>query len=122
MLVSLMRRGPKGQYAPSTPDPVGGCGWLVNLFFVISGFIMVYTTFSRPTRPAEFLCNRIARIVPLYWLMTLGTYSIAFVAPTLLQATSTNPLELLKSLFFVPFVKSNGLVQPVLFLGWTLNL
>jgi peptidoglycan/LPS O-acetylase OafA/YrhL len=43
------------------------------------------------------------------------------VAPQLFQATSTDIGELLKSLFFIPFEKNNGLVQPTLFVGWTLN-
>jgi exopolysaccharide production protein ExoZ len=94
----------------------------VDLFFVISGFIMVYTTFDRRIRPADFLYRRIARIVPIYWLITLAVWSVALVAPALLQGTSADPYQLLNSLLFVPFVKSRGTAQPVLFVGWTLNL
>jgi hypothetical protein len=46
--------------------------WLsgVDIFFVISGFIMVYATgrsFSSARASQGFLSHRIARIVPLYW-------------------------------------------------------
>jgi len=37
------------------------------------------------------------------------------------KATTADPVQLLKSLFFIPFRKSDGLVQPVLFVGWSLN-
>jgi exopolysaccharide production protein ExoZ len=100
-------------------EPFGHGG--VDLFFVISGFIMVYTTRARPLTPAAFMLNRVTRIAPIYWLITLAVYSVALVAPSLLQATSSDPVQLGKSLLFIPFQKSNGLVQPVLFVGWTLN-
>jgi exopolysaccharide production protein ExoZ len=93
----------------------------VDLFFVISGFIMVYTTRGRAITPAAFLLNRVTRIAPIYWLITLSVFAVALVAPSLLQATSSDPEQLSKSLLFIPFQKANGLVQPVLFVGWTLN-
>ena len=93
----------------------------VDIFFVISGLIMVVTTDHREFRPGDFIWHRIVRIVPLYWLMTLLVFGVALVAPTLVQATKPSPVELLKSLFFIPFVKSNGLLQPIVFVGWTLN-
>ena len=58
----------------------------VDLFFVISGFIMVYTTRRRTPTPAGFLLNRIARLVPIYWLITLINFAVCFVAPHLLAA------------------------------------
>jgi exopolysaccharide production protein ExoZ len=100
-------------------EPFGHGG--VDLFFVISGFIMVYTTRSRPIGPGAFMANRLTRIAPIYWLITVAVYAVALAAPALLQATSADPVQLIKSLLFVPFQKSNGLVQPVLFVGWTLN-
>ena len=93
----------------------------VDLFFVISGFIMVHTTWARPIGPGVFMLNRLARIAPIYWLITLAVFSVALVAPRLLQATVADTEQLVQSLFFIPFRKSNGLVQPVLFVGWTLN-
>lgn len=101
--------------------PVLGFGVAgVDLFFVISGFIIAHTTF-RPISPAAFLAKRAARVVPLYWLLTLCVAAVAFAAPQLLQNTEANPVDLLQSLFFIPYEKASGVVQPMLFVGWTLN-
>jgi peptidoglycan/LPS O-acetylase OafA/YrhL len=92
--------------------------WGVTLFFVISGFIMCYVT---KTSGSHFLQKRILRIVPLYWAGTLCVFGVAVVAPSLVQNTTTDLGDLVKSLLFVPFYKGQE-IQPVLFLGWTLNL
>lgn len=97
-------------------------GWGgVDVFFVISGFIMVHTTYDKSITSLGFIKNRIVRIAPLYWLCTLGVFAIALFEPHLLQATRSDFVELLKSILFIPFQKSNGLVEPVLFVGWTIN-
>ena len=93
----------------------------VDLFFVISGFVMVHTTKNSPPGAMEFMTNRIARIVPIYWLMTFGVFALALAAPSLLQSTRADPVELVKSLLFIPFEKPNGRTEPTLFVGWTLN-
>jgi len=48
-------------------------------------------------------------------------FGLALAEPQLMGATRSNGIELLKSLFFVPFAKSNGNIHPLLYLGWTLN-
>ena len=93
----------------------------VDLFFVISGFIMVFTTDAATTSGTRFLKNRIARVVPLYWVMTLFVFAIGLLAPELLQRTRAVPLDLIRSLFFIPYVRGDGHMWPVLFLGWSLN-
>lgn len=90
----------------------------VDLFFVISGFIVCHVSAADP---GQFMLKRAFRVVPLYWLCTIALFGIALAAPQLMQATRGDTTELLKSLFFVPFVKSNGNVHPLLYLGWTLN-
>jgi exopolysaccharide production protein ExoZ len=91
----------------------------VDIFFVISGFVITYVSVSET--PAAFLLKRVFRVVPLYWLGTIAVFAVAAVAPSLVNSTTADVIELLKSLFFIPYVKSNGLTHPVLFLGWTLN-
>jgi len=59
----------------------GGAG--VDLFFVISGFIMVVTTAEKDVTPMEFFCRRIVRVVPLYWLATLAMIAGAAISPNM---------------------------------------
>jgi exopolysaccharide production protein ExoZ len=96
--------------------PIGIFG--VHLFFLLSGYIMA-SICDNDTR--AFVRRRLIRIIPLYWTLTLFLYAAAWKFPHLMNATRAVPSELLKSLFFVPFVKSNGLYQPILFVGWTVN-
>jgi len=91
----------------------------VDIFFVISGFVMAQICESGRTE--WFMWRRIARVVPLYWGATLALFGISVVAPRLLVETRPIPSELLLSLLFIPFRKTTGQIEPFLFLGWTLN-
>lgn len=93
----------------------------VDLFFVISGFIMVVA--NRRTSPLEFLWRRIIRIVPLYWLLTLLVAVIVLWQPELFRTTTLGGMYLLKSLFFIPYANpgQQGLYFPLLVPGWSLN-
>ena len=56
----------------------------VDIFFVISGFIMVDSSkdlFQHPNGLRIFLLRRLARIVPLYWLITVVWFVRAGVGP-----------------------------------------
>lgn len=93
----------------------------VDLFFVLSGFVIVHSTAKSDPTAGGFMAGRIVRVVPIYWLLTLAVFAVALATPQLLGATTADPLDLAKSLFFIPYMKENGLIQPVLFVGWTLN-
>lgn len=95
---------------------VGGFG--VDVFFVISGLVMMLST---EKGAHQFFLKRLIRIVPLYWLMTLLIFGVAVFFPALLGNTTASIEHLLKSLFFIPFDKNGSGHRPVLFLGWTLN-
>jgi exopolysaccharide production protein ExoZ len=97
----------------------GNCG--VDLFFVISGFIMMHTIMARPITARAFLLHRIVRVVPLYWMMTLVVFALALAAPSLLGDTRADGSALILSLAFIPFDRGGGVVEPLFFLGWTLN-
>ncbi len=92
----------------------------VDIFFIISGFIIAYTT-DAAKGAWLFYRRRLVRIIPLYWTLTLGIVAIAMIKPDLLNSTYVSGETLFKSLFFIPFEKTNGTVRPLLFLGWTLN-
>jgi exopolysaccharide production protein ExoZ len=95
----------------------------VDLFFVISGFIMIVTTTAKPLTPWQFFELRIVRVVPLYWLVTLLMIGCAIVAPSAFKTLLFSPAAVAKSLFFVPYYSLSfpNEVWPVLVPGWTLN-
>jgi exopolysaccharide production protein ExoZ len=97
-------------------DLFGALG--VYAFFVVSGFLMVYVhggDFGHPKATRTFYARRIARIIPLYWVVTIsyGIKQIRFGQATV--------WEVAKSLLFIPYQTSGGLWRPVLGQGWTLN-
>ncbi|MEO1660027.1 MAG: acyltransferase [Pseudomonadota bacterium] len=104
--------------AQTNPFEVGANG--VDMFFVISGFIICYASVGTQSS-IEFLKKRAFRILPLYYALTLGLFLIAIITPQLLNSTEANVWHLIKSFTFIPYENSGGLVQPILFLGWTLN-
>jgi exopolysaccharide production protein ExoZ len=93
----------------------------VDLFFVISGFIMVFTTGRKPMGPVTFLAARWRRIAPLYWSVTVAVFAVALLAPRLLQNTQADLPHLIASLLFLPLQRADGAMRPVVFVGWTLN-
>jgi len=93
----------------------GGIG--VDLFFVISGFIICFITSSDTN---QFLTRRIIRIVPFYWTATLLLFVVALVAPSVLHHATADFPTLVYSLFFIPHDTPQG-AFPLLGLGWTLN-
>ena len=101
----------------AAPDSIGEAG--VDLFFVISGFIMWLTTRRREASPKAFLYHRLIRIVPLYWIFTFVFLAIK-VAGKHVEPVSLE--DLARSLFFIP-VYNASLFQKTsafYFLGWTL--
>jgi exopolysaccharide production protein ExoZ len=106
---------------PFIPGEFGKYG--VDLFFAISGFIMLVTTWDKPMTPVQFMRHRIRRIVPLYWLVTLTLVA----AMALRSSASLTGAAVVKSLLFVPYVSlawsGPGLlhIRPVLMQGWTLS-
>jgi peptidoglycan/LPS O-acetylase OafA/YrhL len=91
----------------------------VDVFFVISGFIIAYIGTGKPEK---FFRRRLIRVVPFYWAATLVVFAAAFVAPQLFRTTSANVPHLLYSLGFIPHENAaTGEMMPTLLLGWSLN-
>lgn len=65
---------------PSFGVPWGHLG--VNLFFMISGFV-IFMTLERTTRPADFLVSRFSRLYPAYWAAALLAFAIGRAVPEL---------------------------------------
>src|SRR5262249_55839896 len=100
---------------------VGHAG--VDIFFVISGFVMAVTA-GRANYPAGvFLQRRIIRIVPLYWAATFFTAGLLLIAPGLFRDNVVTLKHFLLSLFFIPHVSPDSAhdLSPLIKIGWTLN-
>jgi exopolysaccharide production protein ExoZ len=121
LLVIFVHLKPLAKLGGLDPDVLNFGNAGVDVFFVISGVIMVFTVRRRETRPLDFLAHRIVRIAPFYWLVTLAVFAVALAAPHLVQSTRADLADLLRSLAFIPFVRPDGLMEPVVFVGWTLN-
>lgn len=95
----------------------------VDVFFVISGFVMMSSVPAHPSRGdwRTFLLRRVVRIVPLYWFMT--GLKLAVVALNARSAPNTHPnaWNVAASLAFIPSRDATGALRPVLPVGWTLN-
>lgn len=92
----------------------------VDLFFVLSGFIMVYINRERMSTPIRFLKGRLVRIVPLYWILSFGMVIIALILPEMY-----NPIpEGVINHFFssILFISQPNLDRtPIIYDGWTLE-
>lgn len=90
----------------------------VDIFFCISGFMIMFSTHKSTE---NFLFKRLIRILPLYYLMTVFTYLLLLVFPELFAVSSANAGFLIKSLLFIPFDIGDGVIQPLMRIGWTVN-
>jgi exopolysaccharide production protein ExoZ len=95
----------------------------VDLFFVLSGFIMWVTAIDRDEDAGTFVFRRITRIVPLYWLVTTAVLFIQIAKPGLMRNGSHDPLHFLLSYLFIacrhPSMPEH--FWPPVIPGWTLN-
>ncbi len=91
----------------------------ISLFFIVSGFIFWWITAGSRGSPRIFLLRRLARLVPLYWVVTLLLF-----AGSVLGVSHHAPVSIshvVKSLLFIPHVdERSGQIFPVLVPGWTL--
>ena len=95
----------------------GGRG--VDLFFVISGFIIFYATQGAGLTPAQFLRRRVERIVPLYFFVIFAVTILAVALPATFGTPDWfTPRHILKSLAFIAFTDGE---MPVVYVGWSLE-
>lgn len=97
--------------------------WGVDLFFAISGFIMVYTTsnvYPGYKTMILFWLRRIIRIAPIYWLITIVIVIFSIITPSM---TGYKPefWHIIGSIFFIPLEDARGILSPPLRVGWSLN-
>lgn len=89
----------------------------VDMFFVISGFVMTTITARTARSPANagmFLARRVWRIAPLYWVYTTVVVALMAAAPGMVN-TSYGEQSILASYLLWPQHQ-----LPLLTVGWTL--
>ncbi|WP_315759272.1 MULTISPECIES: acyltransferase [unclassified Bradyrhizobium] len=107
---------------PGGPD-FGMLAYAVDVFFVISGFIMMHRewdSFGEPESVRKFFVRRLARIVPLYWGVSLIYLYFVLRVPGLTVANLSWDV-VWKSFLFIPAVRPQGNIHPLIDIGWTLN-
>ena len=98
---------------------VGAAG--VDVFFVISGFVLWTACEARPQSPAAFLLARVGRILPLYWIVTLAVAAVAIAAPMAVPIVLPDLRHMVLSLLLLPHTDPAGGPFPLLPTGWTLT-
>lgn len=97
----------------------------VDLFFVISGLVMTLSAerLNRSARGAwTFLKRRVERVVPLYWMATTAKVLLAFALPTLAVNAIGTPWHIIASYLFIPSWSPAHTMEPMLVVGWTLEI
>ncbi len=92
----------------------------VDIFFIISGFII---PFILEKNDNNFFIKRIIRILPLYWLLTILIFISKILFPNIFSYIDVNLIDLFKSLFFIPIYSEieDRIIYPIIMVGWTLN-
>lgn len=90
----------------------------VEIFFVISGFIITMIAGDGRFDPRDFLVRRVLRVVPAYWIATFLVLVLALIMPHQFRNTVPSVEGLIKSLLFIPSIDPKA---PLLLLGWTLD-
>jgi peptidoglycan/LPS O-acetylase OafA/YrhL len=109
----------KGSATPPVPGQFG-----VEIFFVISGFIIWHIAsreFGRPRARFHFAWNRAWRVIPLYWLTTLAYIGIGHFMPGSINRDASSLPHALASFVFFPVQGPSGSMSPIYSLGWSLN-
>lgn len=93
----------------------------LDVFFVLSGFLVWRVTRSKSATAPLFFLHRVTRILPLYWLLTVFYIPFTAVMPLRVgHSAGVTPLHVVLSLLLVPHADSAGAIYPVLGPGWTL--
>jgi peptidoglycan/LPS O-acetylase OafA/YrhL len=96
----------------------------VDIFFVISGFVMGISSLpllNHPHGAREFMIRRLIRIVPLYWVaLTLKLLAVLAI-PALTIHSVFDPLHTVASYLFLPWRNAENEFKPLVGVGWTLT-
>ena len=112
-------------YIPQIVSPLrfGRAG--VDIFFVVSGFVMVFIAwdnFHKPGASKDFIIRRAIRIIPLYWVyLSAMTALLIFLPEMFSKGKAFDVAHMIASYLFIPWRNSVGEIAPILPPGWTLS-
>jgi peptidoglycan/LPS O-acetylase OafA/YrhL len=91
----------------------------VDVFFVLSGFIIFYihkSDIGKPDKLKPFVLKRVIRVYPVYWIIALTLIPIYLAVPSFGEPHYSDPVYLIKSLLLIPQE-----LQPILGVAWSLT-
>lgn len=97
----------------------------VDIFFVVSGFVMVFVQNRSQRSALEFMKNRVLRIAPLYWLLTCVMLIAWILLPEKSFSSFPPAANVLEKI--IHFAKSIAFsahffeAYPLIKVGWTLE-
>lgn len=100
------------------PFEIGAAG--VDIFFVISGFIIWSTTSGAQTSMPDYFWKRLTRVLPLYWIVLGVTFASVNAKPAFFFNHDASLENFFRSLVLLPRLK-DGAFHPVVVQGWTLS-
>lgn len=121
MVVVFHLGAPLQRLGLEAPWPQSGAAG-VDTFFVLSGFLMLVTTYGRDGYTGSFYHKRLVRIVPLYWIVTTASLALLLFAPQLVKSGKAEAWHIIASYLFLPARHPVlGTLEPLVVPGWTLN-
>jgi exopolysaccharide production protein ExoZ len=100
------------------PFEIGAAG--VDIFFVISGFIIWSTTSNSQVSMPDYFWKRLTRVLPLYWIVLAVTFASVNAKPAFFYNHDASIENFFRSLVLLPRLK-DGAFHPVVVQGWTLS-
>lgn len=103
-------------FIPKSPFTMSR-SFLILIFYAISGFLFMLSTTEAPSgNKKPFVIRRMVRMLPLYYLLTIVTFTAAQIMPEIIGYKPTVS-ELVKSFLFIPFMrgslKSGATLRPI---------
>ncbi|HHS9877578.1 TPA: acyltransferase family protein [Klebsiella aerogenes] len=92
----------------------------VDVFFIISGYIMAMIDHKKHKTPWQFAKDRIKRIVPLYWILTLAIVFLQLIIPNAFNTLTLSLNHVVSSMLFISGYANYE--YPSLYVGWSLEL
>ena len=120
-VVNVATHGWTSQFIPSLARH-GEMG--VDIFFVISGFVIALISYGKPAgfdAARHFIIARGTRIIPLYWALSFLFAMLLFFGPPAFGHDRFSLWRVMASFLFIPSLNWVGTIAPLIGVGWTLN-